>query len=110
MPDGLTYVALILGFSFVLIAGARLGAGSQTILAGLFPPPAVRDWPVGVQEPDAPRFAVAHLDALRPGRAPTPEPDDPVESADIFELFERPLSNEAACDRIGRPASSPTAC
>jgi len=68
MSDGLTVVWLLLGFGFVLIAGSRLEAGSHLSLAGLFPRDGVRDWPVGVQETDAPRFDVAHIDALRPER------------------------------------------
>jgi hypothetical protein len=94
MPDGITCLALVLAFGFVLIAGSWLGAGSPTILAGLFPPLAIRDWPIGVQEPDAPRFAVAHLDALRPGM--TSAPDRPIQPAEIVELFERPLSTSPA--------------
>jgi hypothetical protein len=66
MFDGLTVIWLVLGFGFLMAAGARLGAGSHLSLAGLFPAHGVRDWPVGVQEPDAPRFDVAHLDGLRP--------------------------------------------
>jgi hypothetical protein len=66
VSDGVTYLALAIGFAFILVAGARLGAGSHHALAGLFPARGVRDWPTGVQEGDAPRFAVFHLDALRP--------------------------------------------
>ena len=69
MTDGLTVIWLILGLGFVMVAGARLGAGSHTSLTGLFPARGARDWPAGVQEPDAPRFDVSHLDTLRPGRA-----------------------------------------
>jgi hypothetical protein len=98
MHEGFTYLSLIVAFGFVLIAGARLGAGSHTGLAGLFPAHAGRDWPTGVQEPDAPHFAVVHLDALRPG---TPvlldgpaiggdaQPDEP--QPEVIELFDRPL-------------------
>jgi hypothetical protein len=93
MPDGVTYVALFLAFGFVLIAGLRLSPGSPTILGGIFPPHAVRDWPLGVQEPDAPRFAVAHLDGLRPGGPPAPTPDV-IDSPELIELFERPLSGD----------------
>lgn len=100
MTDGVTYLWLVLGIGFVLITGARLGAGGHTTLAGLFPPMAVRDWPHGVQEPDAPRFAVDHLDALRggailvpPGTARSAEPGDPVEPAEIIELYDRPWTS-----------------
>lgn len=67
MSDGVTYLGLVVVFGFVLVVAARLGTGPQRILEGLFAPPAGRDWPHGVQEGDAPRFAVAHLDGLRPG-------------------------------------------
>ena len=101
MPDGTTYLSLIVAFGFVLVAGARLGAGSHTGLAGLFPAHAGRDWPIGVQESDAPHFAVVHLDALQPG---TPvllegppigggaEPDEP--QPEMIELFDRPLRDD----------------
>jgi len=92
MPEGITYLALVAAIGFVLIAGAKLGAGSPTILGGIFPSQAVRDWPVGVQEPDAPRFAVAHIDALRPGLTPTPESADRTRPPEIVELYERPAS------------------
>jgi hypothetical protein len=71
MPDVGTAFWLIIGFGFLLIAGSWLGSGVPTALAlaGLFPAQGVRDWPTGVQEGDAPRFAVEHLDGLRPGAA-----------------------------------------
>ena len=67
MSDGVVSLSLVVGFGFILIAGSHLGAGS---LAGLFAARGVRDWPTGVQEGDAPRFAVRHLDGLRPGSLP----------------------------------------
>lgn len=69
MSDWVTYLGLFVGFGFILAAGLRLGAGSRDVLAGLFPAHGARDWPTGVQEGDAPRFAVGHLDGLRPGHA-----------------------------------------
>jgi hypothetical protein len=66
MPDGVVYVTLIVGFGFVVVAGARIGAGSHHSLAGLFPASGAREWPRGVQEADAPHFDVTHLDGLRP--------------------------------------------
>lgn len=54
--DGLTVITLVVGFGLVAVAGARLGAGSHSSLAGLFARSASRDWPIGVQEGDAPRF------------------------------------------------------
>ena len=38
-------------------------------MTGLFPQNDKRDWPHGVQETDVPRFAVEHLDSLRPTRS-----------------------------------------
>jgi hypothetical protein len=67
MSDEVVYLTLVAGFGFILVAGSRLGAGSPGALAGLFAPHGQRDWPTGVQEADAPRFAVRHLDDLRPG-------------------------------------------
>jgi hypothetical protein len=79
MPDGAITLTLVVGFAFILIAGSRLGAGSHQALAGLFPARGQRDWPTGVQEGDGPRFAVRHLDALRPGHPvviATSQPED----------------------------------
>jgi hypothetical protein len=71
MPDVATAFWLIIGIGFVLIAAYWLGSGVPTALtlAGLFPAQGIRDWPTGVQEADAPRFAVDHLDGLRPPAA-----------------------------------------
>lgn len=98
MSDGATFLAFILGFGFVLVAGAKLGPATPTFLGGLFPPAAGRDWPTGIQEPDAPRFAVAHLDALRPsGEAPpTAVAMDPVSSVDLH-------AGPSVSDRPGAP-------
>ena len=65
MSDGVVSLIVVVGFAFILIAGSHVGAGS---LAGLFAARGVRDWPTGIQEGDAPRFAVRHLDGLRPGQ------------------------------------------
>ena len=59
MSDGLAFVAMIVGFALVIVAGAKLGAGSHTALAGMFATQGARDWPTGVQEADAPRFDFA---------------------------------------------------
>ena len=66
MIDISTILWLIAGFAFLLVAGALLGAGTDSSLDGMFPRSNERDWPQGVQETDVPRFAVEHLDALRP--------------------------------------------
>jgi hypothetical protein len=68
MLDISTIVWLIAGFGFLLVAGALLGAGTDASLAGMFSQTGKHDWPHGVQEQDVPRFAVEHLDALRPAR------------------------------------------
>jgi hypothetical protein len=68
MIDISTILWLIAGFAFLFAAGVLLGAGSDTSLSGLFAQNDRRDWPRGVQETDVPRFAVEHLDALRPAR------------------------------------------
>lgn len=68
MPDGLTFISVILGFGFVVVAGAKLGAGSHTGLVGLFSTHEARDWPIGVQEADAPRFVFARP-PTQPARA-----------------------------------------
>jgi len=66
MLDISTILWLIAGFGFLLVVGALLGAGTDSSLTGLFPQNGAHDWPHGVQETDVPRFAVEHLDALRP--------------------------------------------
>ena len=71
MPYELIVVWSVVGFGFVAIAGRWLGADPHTVFGGLFAAQGARDWPTGVQESDAPRFAVAHLDTLRPQRAAT---------------------------------------
>ena len=96
MTDGPTVIWLLLGFGFVMVAGARLGAGSHTSLTGLFPTHGVRDWPAGIQEPDAPRFEVSHLDTLRPRRAGAVRTtvDDVVPLPEIVELGARRTDRE----------------
>jgi hypothetical protein len=77
MLDISTVLWLIAGFGFLLFAAALLRAGTDTSLDGMFARTDRRDWPRGVQEPDVPRFAVEHLDALRPARSahdPAPAP------------------------------------
>ena len=66
MSDWVTDLGLIFGSVVVLVAGLWLGAGSRDLFGGLFPRRSGPDWPVGVQEDDAPHFAVRHLDGLRP--------------------------------------------
>ena len=66
MADGLTFISAIVGFGLVIAAGAKLGAGSHA-LSGLFAAQGARDWPTGVQEPDAPHFNFYHSAAVTPG-------------------------------------------
>ena len=66
MTDTGAIIWLVAAFGLPLLAGALLGAGTDSILTGLFPQDGRRDWPHGVQETDVPRFAVEHLDALGP--------------------------------------------
>ena len=69
MIDLVTILWLVAGFGFLLLLGALLDVGTEPPLAGLFVQNSSRDWPRGVQETDVPRFAVEHLDALRPAKA-----------------------------------------
>lgn len=93
MPESLALITAVAGFSLIIAAGARLGAGSHLSLAGLVAARAVNDWPHGVQESDVPRFAVAHADGLRPDATPTTAdfPAGEFETAEIVELYEGPL-------------------
>jgi hypothetical protein len=91
MSDGVVAITVIAGIGFILFAGAHLGRGSTQAFTGLFAPQGVRDWPMGIQEADAPRFAVAHLDDLRPGQPEmiaTSATDDDVDGppAEVFDL------------------------
>jgi hypothetical protein len=60
-------VMVIGGFALITVGASRLGAGTTWSFQGIWARPDSRDWPRGVQEADAPRFAIAHLDGLRPG-------------------------------------------
>jgi hypothetical protein len=68
MLDIITIAWLTAGIGFLLVIRTVLDAAPDASLTG-FPENGVRDWPHGVQEMDVPRFAVEHLDALRPARA-----------------------------------------
>jgi hypothetical protein len=95
-------VTVALGFGLIIVAGSWLGAGSHLPLAGLFPLQGRDDWPHGVQEGDAPHFAVEHADALRPGSpgAADERPRNPASVAqddaadpppEVVELYTRRL-------------------
>jgi hypothetical protein len=66
VPAPVDLISAFVGFGLVVVAGARLGAGSPLGLTGLFPAQGRSDWPHGVQEGDVPRFALDHVAALRP--------------------------------------------
>jgi hypothetical protein len=77
----------------------RRGDGPAGLLSGMFAAQGRPEWPHGVQEPDAPRFAVEHALELRPGhgdriRAQTvPDVDEDELAGEIIELFNRPLAS-----------------
>jgi hypothetical protein len=102
MPDGVVSISVVIGFGFIIFAGARLGAGSLQAFGGLFAAQGVRDWPTGIQEGDAPRFDVQHLDELRPGRpeviATSSIADDVVDGpcTELVELGSRRLGTPPA--------------
>ena len=97
-------LAGLAGLAFVQVVGGRSGEATHAGLAGLFPAQGRRDWPVGVQESDAPRFDVAHLDALRPGTVPNSDPDDPGSdpggSSQPVEIVELGLPGTLPLERI----------
>lgn len=91
MPfDGLTVVSVIVGFGLVAAAGAKLGAGSNGALAGLFATHGARDWPIGVQEGDAPRFLLDSA-PVPPATATGEGAGDGAEGALIEELYAGPI-------------------
>ena len=91
MADDLTLLSAIIGFGLVIAAGARLGAGSHA-LSGLFAAQGARDWPTGVQEPDAPHFNFVHPTGDTPGVSdPGDGPLDVPSWARIEDLYAGPL-------------------
>ncbi len=56
MPDIITVLSLVAGFAFIIVVGAKLGAGSTDSVIGLFRFEAMPPRPHGVQESDLPRF------------------------------------------------------
>jgi len=101
--QGLLTMALVAaGFASVIVAGAWLGAGTHQSLAGLFPAQAPRSWPHGVQEPDAPHFALDHAEALRPGTvgawpvSPFDDDAEPGPVPEIVELYDRSIDRRRA--------------
>ncbi len=49
-------IITIVGFAVIVVAGARLGAGSVDSIAEIWVSPTPLDRPRGVQEEDLPRF------------------------------------------------------
>jgi hypothetical protein len=62
-----TLLWLIAGVAFLFVAAAVVRSATNDGLDGLFAKSGHGDWPRGVQESDVPRFAIEHLDGLRPG-------------------------------------------
>jgi hypothetical protein len=56
MPDILTTLSIFAGFAFVIVVGAKLGAGGTDSVIGLFRFEDMPPRPHGVQETDLPRF------------------------------------------------------
>jgi hypothetical protein len=80
------------------LGATRAGRGGPALLfSGMFTSPDRPDWPAGVQEEDAPRFALEHASAARSGASGTApdrlsfETDEP-QVGEIIELFNRPLT------------------
>jgi len=65
MPAPLVLIATVVGFVLVVAMVVTLNGGRPVDFSGLFPAHGRSDWPQGVQEPDLPRFALDHADALR---------------------------------------------
>lgn len=88
------------------LAAAVIGAFSATwggrggpalLFSGMFASPDRPGWPAGVQEEDAPRYALEHASGLRSGSGDVAgerlsvDPDEP-QVGEIIELFNRPLA------------------
>ena len=95
MSDPAILVAVLLGFALVILGASWLGAGTTLSLQGLWAGRATPEWPPGVQESDAPRFSVDHLDRLRPGMPVLLETgasdDDEAPNPEMVELVSRRL-------------------
>ena len=74
MPDILTVLTVLAGFAFVIVVGAKLGAGSPESLAGLFVYQDMPDRPRGVQETDLPRFVFRDTPTTHPSPARAAKP------------------------------------
>ena len=58
VTEFLSLLLVIVGFAFLFIAAAKLGAGPQDAFDALFASPMPPARPRGVQENDLPRFAI----------------------------------------------------
>ena len=103
MSELLPLFALGAACCLIIIGSSRLGPATSLVLSGLWAPQGRNDWPRGIQEMDAPHFAVTHLDGLRPGTAMAP--DGPAEAGaherderqpEVVELFDGPLRDRPA--------------
>ena len=75
-------------------AGPGRGGGPALLFSGMFTAPGRPDWPNGVQEEDAPHFAIDRVLILRPGDEAgdaTAAEDEGV--GEIIELFNRRLDS-----------------
>jgi hypothetical protein len=87
--------AAVIG-AFTSARGDR-GGGPAQLFSGMFSPPGRPEWPSGVQEEDAPRFALQHAAALRPKGPDQAHDQDSIDSpgdevGEIIELFNRRLA------------------
>lgn len=64
MSDIFIIAAVIAGFAFVIVAAAKLGAGSHDSLVDMLVSPTMPARPQGVQENDLPRFIFRDTDRL----------------------------------------------
>jgi hypothetical protein len=69
MVDIITVLSVFAGFVFVLVVGAKLGAGSTDSVIGLFRFEDMPPRPHGVQESDLPRFVFRDSKDLATGAA-----------------------------------------
>jgi hypothetical protein len=51
-------IAVVIVLGLIIIVGRVLAAGTEAIIAGIFPPQGQPDWPRGVQDEDVPRFVL----------------------------------------------------
>ena len=103
MSDPFPILALVACSCLIIVGSLRIGPATSLALSGLWAPQGRSDWPHGVQEMDAPHFAVVHLDALQPGTpmvlgGPATDRSDETDEPqpEMVELFDRPLRDGPA--------------